>query len=570
MRFLLGSSGGVLLRVVILGSFLLCSQSLLLLPLRRRSSYHHRHSYPHVPPHTVIMEHSSRGNLPTTLVVPSTVLLRAKASPSSQFNLQEIEAFEEQLEQTVNDENMDTNELLEYDEDDDTTNGSIQQLQYIISDQHHNQRLDTVLSELLTQETSFTTNTDASSSSVVSRSFCGSLISQGCVSIKEEDTTTTTTDQIIISRKSFRVEKGQHVIVKLLQPHDHESTTTTTTTTKPPLVPQDLPLDILYEDDHMIVIHKAAGMVVHPAVGNWDGTVVNALAYYLMHKTSYQAGDFVVVGQQQQQQQTNKERNDTILVSSLSTRPGIVHRLDKGTSGVLVVAKTIQAHATLQKAFADRSVKKTYLAVTIGNPCGGDNDEGNTVIIDKPIGRHPVHRQRMRVVPDHTSTSYQRAKTRKKGTQKAILSTSTATTGRRAISIVDTIASNGKLSFVRVRIETGRTHQIRVHLQDRHTPIYGDDVYGLADWNKRLFKQHQIQDRPLLHAYQLELDHPVTGERMSFTAPLANDMLNVVQTIYPQIDATTGLIPRTPQSVPHQTLEAASPPPNNDSGDEWY
>mmetsp|Transcript_27896 Transcript_27896/g.42718 ORF Transcript_27896/g.42718 Transcript_27896/m.42718 type:complete len:153 (+) Transcript_27896:680-1138(+) len=105
--------------------------------------------------------------------------------------------------------------------------------------------------------------------------------------------------------------------------------------------------------------------------------------------------------------------------------------------------------------------------------------------------------------------------------------------GRRALSFVDTLAFDGKLSVVQVRIETGRTHQIRVHLQDQHTPIYGDDVHGLGDWNKRLFKSHKIQ-RPLLHAFNLEIAHPVTGEQMVFQAPMADDMMRMARNIWPQ------------------------------------
>ena len=105
--------------------------------------------------------------------------------------------------------------------------------------------------------------------------------------------------------------------------------------------------------------------------------------------------------------------------------------------------------------------------------------------------------------------------------------------GRRALSFVDTLAFDSKLSLVQVRIETGRTHQIRVHLQDRHTPIYGDDIYGIADWNKRLLKTHGIE-RPLLHAFRLEVDHPVTGERMTFVAPMADDMKKMATAIWPK------------------------------------
>lgn len=194
--------------------------------------------------------------------------------------------------------------------------------------------------------------------------------------------------------------------------------------------------------------------------------------------------------------------------------------MDKGTTGILVVAKSTQALGALSSAFAERTVKKTYLAISVGNP-------GKRVVIDKPIGRHPIHRQKMRVVPDpHRRDSSGVAP------KDRLVGSPSSKSGRRALSYVDTLAFDGKLSLVQVRIETGRTHQIRVHLQDRHTPIYGDEVYGIADWNKRLLKSHGIA-RPLLHAYRLELDHPVSGERMVFTAPLAEDMKTIANNIWP-------------------------------------
>ena len=201
------------------------------------------------------------------------------------------------------------------------------------------------------------------------------------------------------------------------------------------------------------------------------------------------------------------------------------------------MAKTTQALTKLSEAFAERTVKKTYLAVTVGNP-------GKQVKIDKPIGRHPIHRQRMRVVPDphrkDSSGMTPQERKRLRMMEAALASGKSAGTkpiaslsqsGRRALSYVDTLAFDGKLSLARVKIETGRTHQIRVHLQDRHTPIYGDDVYGIADWNKRLKKAHGIE-RPLLHAFRLELHHPITDEPMVFEAPMADDMQKLARTIW--------------------------------------
>ena len=267
----------------------------------------------------------------------------------------------------------------------------------------------------------------------------------------------------------------------------------------------------------------------HPAAGNWDGTVVNALAYYLMNESPFGLGDFftshasetVVTNDEDIPLDNDMNQNDAVTNSISSLRPGIVHRLDKGTSGVLIVAKTSSALATLSEAFANRKVKKQYLAVTIGNP-GADQ------WINKPIGRHPLHRQKMRVVPDPSPSMSTRGQARLAGDN----SKSIVKRGRPALSHIHTIHHDGKLSVVQVEIATGRTHQIRVHLQDHGTPIYGDDVYGLTDWTKALSLQRGIT-RPLLHAQKLQIDHPVTGEQMVFEAQVADDMMDVITAIWP-------------------------------------
>ena len=281
----------------------------------------------------------------------------------------------------------------------------------------------------------------------------------------------------------------------------------------------------------MIVINKSAGMVVHPAAGNWDGTVVNALAHYLAYKSPYGTGEFVGSDGKVSSKTADDIKIDGTDGEASTFRPGVVHRLDKGTTGVLVLAKSKNALAILSEAFANRQVKKTYVAITVGNP-------GKRVVIDKPIGRHPLHRQKMRVVPetsnrDRIMSPYDRmVSVGVDSSNSRPVPNSLSKSGRRALSLVDTLHFDGKLSMVQVRIETGRTHQIRVHLQDRTTPIYGDDVYGLKDWNQRLKKSHGI-DRPLLHAYRLELEHPITKERMVFVAPLADDMLRIATAIWP-------------------------------------
>jgi len=407
----------------------------------------------------------------------SSSRLTAKPPPVSNFDLDAIEAFELELDlldakpggDFSSEEDSEDDDLLETDD-----------VQVItVPPELHQKRIDAALSQLLDNSPS--------------RSSCGSLVTDGCVFVVTEN------GNELVDRKSFKVVQGQELRVRLPPPQDPTEL----------LRAEKLALDVLFEDEHMIVLNKAAGMVVHPAAGNWHGTVVNALMYYLQHDSPFGTGEYF-------------DAESKLLPDDedVSLRPGIVHRLDKGTTGILVVGKTAQAVATLSQQFADRTVQKTYLAITVGNP-------GQRVVIDKPIGRHPIHRQRMRVVPDPRQKDSSGMSPRERA------SLPTTNKGRRALSLVDTLAFDGKLSLVRVRIETGRTHQIRVHLEDRHTPIYGDDVYGLSDWNKRLEKQHQIT-RPLLHAYQLKLEHPVTGEPLVFQAPMASDMEKLARNIYPQ------------------------------------
>ena len=419
-------------------------------------------------------------------------------------------------------------------ENDVSPDESSSSLLYDVTTEDNMKRLDSVVANAVAA---------ASTSASISRSLCSTLVTDGHVSINGSTET----------RKSLKVTSGMQIVIRLnfstiahgdgIQ-NDGQ------------IVAQDIPLSILYEDEYMIVLNKAAGMVVHPAVGNRDGTIVNALAYYLTHKTKYGSGEFVasdhivesnlpilpnlMVDVDGDEDVDDILSNDDACIISpvdyelqkslISLRPGIVHRLDKGTTGVLVVAKTRAALAALAVQFGGDSnssdkekiprAEKTYLAITVGNP-------GQRVVIDRPIGRHPIHRQRMRVVPDPTQMNPRRISPIKNGSGNA------PPKGRRALSFVDTIAFDGKLGFVKVRIETGRTHQIRVHLQDRHTPIYGDDIYGISDWNKRLNKTHGIS-RPMLHAFRLKVQHPITGESMTFKAPLPDDMRQIIKTIYPQ------------------------------------
>lgn len=237
------------------------------------------------------------------------------------------------------------------------------------------------------------------------------------------------------------------------------------------LTPEPIPLEIIFEDDAMLVVNKPAGMVVHPAVGNWSGTFVNALLYHCKGIESML---------------TFEENKPS------SVRPGIVHRLDKDTSGLLLAAKTPEAHEKLSKLFSSRKIYKEYLAICVGNP-------GN-LTINRPIGRNPNCYKQMTVV------------------QKG---------GKEAITHCKTLAYNGKLSFVSIELQTGRTHQIRVHLQSQGAPVLGDPVYG----NLKINQSYNLQTQ-MLHAHCLRLSHPLTQELLEFKAPLPPKMEEFYNNIF--------------------------------------
>lgn len=235
---------------------------------------------------------------------------------------------------------------------------------------------------------------------------------------------------------------------------------------------QDIPLDILHDDDDVVVVNKPAGMVVHPAAGNPDGTLVNALLHHVK--------DLSGIGGE--------------------ARPGIVHRLDKGTSGVMVVAKHDAAHRELSRQFHDREVEKEYVALVWGLVQQRKR-------IDASIGRDPKNRQKM---------------------------STRATRSREASTRVTWARDLKGLTLVRVTIATGRTHQIRVHLSAIGHPVVGDALYGGV--HRRVpgqFRAVQRLTRPFLHAERLTFAHPRTGERLTFTAPLPADLEAVLREVVP-------------------------------------
>jgi 23S rRNA pseudouridine1911/1915/1917 synthase len=260
-------------------------------------------------------------------------------------------------------------------------------------------------------------------------------------------------------KSSEKVKAGEDITIELPAPSP----------ARPELVAQDIPLSILFEDSEILVLNKPPGLVVHPAVGHRDGTLVNAL----LHRSKEWAGP--------------------------ADRPGLVHRLDKDTSGVLVVAKTEGAMAKLGKAMKERSLEKEYLALVYGK---APLKKGR---IDLKIRRDPADRKRMAV---------SKSEGRDSSTLYEILSESSG--------------SLSGLTLLKCRLVTGRTHQIRVHLKALHLPIVGDPTYGSPRWkgivDETLRELCRTFPGQALHAWRLTLKHPTTGETMTFTAPVPGDV----------------------------------------------
>lgn len=275
----------------------------------------------------------------------------------------------------------------------------------------------------------------------LSRTCVQTLIRAGQVSVSGE----------ICLLPKRKLISGEQVVLDVPPPEKPEFAT-----------PEKIPLEILYEDDSLLVVNKPPGMVVHPAAGNWSGTLVNAL---LGRETELpDEGD-----------------------GADPLRPGIVHRLDKETSGALVIAKTPRAHRILSKAFAERTVKKIYLAIVHGWPVPA------AAVLKTAFGRHKTDRRKMAVLRNGE--------------------------GREAVTAYQTLRNgflNGaKASLLRIQLHTGRTHQIRVHMSHIGCPLAGETLYNRG--RAALFQ------RQMLHAWKLAFDHPLTGEHLSFEAPVPSD-----------------------------------------------
>jgi 23S rRNA pseudouridine1911/1915/1917 synthase len=234
---------------------------------------------------------------------------------------------------------------------------------------------------------------------------------------------------------------------------------------------QDIPLDVVYEDAHLIVVNKPAGLVVHPAAGNADGTLVNALLHHCQGQLSGIGG---------------------------VARPGIVHRIDKDTSGLLVVAKSDAAHEGLARQFADHSIARTYLAVCAGHPRPASGT------VRGRIGRSDADRKKMALLPKSSSR------------------------GKHSVTHYKTFKTLDHCALIECRLETGRTHQVRVHLASIGHALLGDPVYGRTPPTLRPLLKALGFRRQALHAASLGFDHPVTGERVEFRAELPPDMRELI------------------------------------------
>lgn len=292
-----------------------------------------------------------------------------------------------------------------------------------VEPEYNGQRIDKFLSETLPE---------------YSRSFIQKVVKDGGVLVDEK-----------CVKSNYKLSAGQ--ILKLNVPELVE----------PDIIPEDIALDILYEDDDIIVVNKPKGMVVHPAAGHYTGTLVNALMYHCRDNLSGING---------------------------VTRPGIVHRIDMNTTGVLVACKNDAAHIFLSEQLAVHSITRKYNAIV------HNSFKDNSGTVDAPIGRHQIDRKKMAI--DYKN-------------------------GRNAVTHYSVISNYGKYAHIECQLETGRTHQIRVHMSSIGHPLLGDDVYGSG-------KSPYILEGQTLHARVLGFVHPSTGKYMEFEAPLPDYFKEII------------------------------------------
>lgn len=289
--------------------------------------------------------------------------------------------------------------------------------------ENENERIDKFLSEQLEQ---------------ISRSHIQKLIKEDHVLVND-----------VIVKSNYRLSIGDQICVEIPD------------TKEPDILPEDIPLDILYEDSSIIVINKPKNMVVHPAAGHYTGTLVNALMFYC---------------------------KDLSGINGI-TRPGIVHRIDKDTTGSILICKNDSSHQNMAIQFKAHTIHREYHAIVCGNL---KEDSGK---IEGPIGRHPQDRKKMCINEKN---------------------------GKQAITHYEVIERFGNYTYVKCKLETGRTHQIRVHMASIHHPLLGDEIYG---YQKQPFKtQGQV-----LHAKVLGINHPNSGEYLEIDAPLPEYFLNILE-----------------------------------------
>lgn len=272
----------------------------------------------------------------------------------------------------------------------------------------------------------------------ISRTYVQKMIKEGLVLVNGKQV-----------KPRYLVKKGDLIKANFREPEKLE------------LIPEDIPIDIIFQDEDLLVVNKPKGMVVHPAPGNPSGTLVNALLYHVSNLSSIES----------------------------TIRPGIIHRLDKDTSGLLIVAKNDKSHKALSKQLKNREIKRIYTALVYGRL------DKEKAVIDAPIGRHPINRKRMAVV-------YKNSK--------------------EAITHYRVLEYYKDYTLVEASLETGRTHQIRVHMAYINHPVVGDPVYS----NR---KSEFGVDSQLLHARQLGFYHPRSGEYMEFESELPKDFKKIIQ-----------------------------------------